>query len=121
MSPEQFAQQVAKGAADHADRALARRRPDLRRAPGHRAPPPDELAGHTLDRLDYTAQTVARINEDLTARVIEARSLGASWARVGIAIGESAQTAFNRYRRYEAPSAPETGPQASPRRTRKGG
>jgi hypothetical protein len=108
VSPDEFAQQVSAKAVRHAHEALARRRPDLRLRTNAATVPDDEHMRVTLDRLAYTRDTVARLQEDITALVLAARSQGASWAKVGLALGESAQTAFNRYQRFE--SSPVTRP-----------
>ena len=97
---------VAQEAATRARAALLRRRPDLAARGGKRpATPGDEEAQVTLDTLAFLSEVTARLNSELTSLVFEARRHGASWARVGVALGESPQTAFNRYRHLEQPAA----------------
>ncbi len=82
--------------------SLQKRRPDLKLGPRARVPE-EEAAALVLDQLTYTCGVVARLRADVTDYVIAARSAGASWAKIGPALGESPQTAFNRYKRHDEP------------------
>lgn len=66
--------------------------------------PGEEQAQVALDTLAFVREVADRLRSDMTALVFEARRHGASWARVGLAANESAQTAFNRYRHLESSS-----------------
>ncbi len=103
MDHEGYSELVAKDAHDHAVAVLLRRRPDLNaRAKGDVEIPPEERAQFELDKLAYLYGAVDRLVTDMSASVLAARRSGASWGRVGLAINESAQTTFNRYRKLEA-------------------
>jgi hypothetical protein len=114
---DDYSDLVAKDARDHAVASLLRRRPDLNaRASGHAKVPPEEQAQFELDKLAYLHGAVDRLVTDMSASVLAARRSGASWGRVGLAINESAQTTFNRYRKLEAaPTTPRTGNTGAPR------
>lgn len=102
MNPEDVSTVIAKESHERALAALLRRRPDLRsRARGGVPVPVEERAQVHLDQLAYTTEVLARMQEDVTALVVAARTEGASWAKIGLALRESAQTAFNRYRRFD--------------------
>ncbi|MEW6475337.1 MAG: hypothetical protein AB1679_24035 [Actinomycetota bacterium] len=107
MDVEDVSHLVADEAAARARASLLRRRPDLTRR-GGKPPevPGEEEAQVVLDRLAFVREAAGRLQSDMTALVFEARRLGASWARVGIALQESPQTAFNRYR-HLGPAQPE--------------
>lgn len=105
MDHEGYSELVTKDAHDHAVTVLLRRRPDLNAwAKGDVKIPPEERAQFELDKLAYLHDAVDRLVTDMSASVLAARRSGASWGRVGLAINESAQTTFNRYRKLEAPS-----------------
>lgn len=101
---EDCSRSVADEAAARAKAALLRRRPDLS-CRGGQSPevPGEEEAQVVLDTLAFVREVADRLHADLTALVFEARRLDASWARVGLALQESPQTAFNRYRHLEEP------------------
>jgi hypothetical protein len=119
MSPDELSGTVAKEANERAVRGLVRRRPDLRRsARGTLDVPAEERVQFQLDQLEYTAELVARLQEEMASLVVAAREEGASWAKVGVALRESAQTAFNRYRRFDP--SPASGRPASRRKAARG-
>src|SRR5688572_19465815 len=102
MDVEDCSRLVADEAAARARAALLRRRPDLFRRGGKPlAVPGDEEAQVVLDTLAFVREVADRLLSDMTALVFEARRQDASWARVGVALQESPQTAFNRYRHLE--------------------
>lgn len=104
MDVGEVSQEVAVEAAKRAGAALLRRRPDLARPGGVPSDPPgDEEAQVALDTLAFVREVTDRLQSDLTSLVFEARRHGASWARVGVALHVSPQTAFNRYRHLELP------------------
>lgn len=106
---EDCSRSVAAEAAARARAAFLRRRPDLSR--GGRSPevPGEEEAQVVLDTLAFIREVADRLHADMTVLVFEARRHGASWAKVGLALQESPQTAFNRYRHLEEPpSRPKT-------------
>ena len=102
MDVEEHSRLVTDEATARARAALLRRRPDLARR-GGKPPevPGEEEAQVVLDMLAFVREVADRLHSDMTALVFEARRHGASWARVGIALHESPQTAFNRYRHLE--------------------
>lgn len=101
-----YSRSVADDAETHARSALLRRRPDLKTAKGKPIGIPDEeRAQYELDRLAFVHAVADRLHNDMTPLVFAARKLGASWARIGLAINESGQTAFNRYHKLEQPPA----------------
>ncbi len=121
MDHDDYSDLVAKDAHDHAIAALLRRRPDLStRARKAVEVPPEERAQFELDKLGYLHGAVDRLVTDMSASVLAARRSGASWGRVGLAINESAQTTFNRYRKLEAAPAGRTGNTGDPRGRRVG-
>src|SRR5581483_7523833 len=102
MDVEDYSRLVADEAAARAKAALVRRRPDLAGRDGNPSGVPgEEEAQVVLDRLAFVREVADRLQSDLTASVFEARRAGASWARLGIALQESPQTAFNRYRHLD--------------------
>jgi hypothetical protein len=102
MTPEEVSTLVTREARERALAGLLRRRPDVRSgAKGIVEVPDDELARVQLDQLAYTSEALARLHEVVTSMVVAARAEGASWAKVGLALQESAQTAFNRYRHVD--------------------
>ncbi|MGH9034274.1 MAG: hypothetical protein ACRD0O_00790 [Acidimicrobiia bacterium] len=106
MDVEDCSRLVADEAAARARAALLRRRPDLSRRGGKPpAVPGDEEAQVVLDTLAFVREVTDRLHSDMTALVFEARRYGASWGRVGLALQESPQTAFNRYRHLEQPTS----------------
>lgn len=117
MDAEDYSRSVADEATARARAGLLRRRPDLARRDGKPpAVPGSEEAQYALDALAFVREVADRLQSDMTALVFEARRHGASWARVGVAISESPQTAFNRYRRLEEPGH---GKEAEARPTRR--
>ncbi len=99
-----FAEAVSRDAAEHALANLLLRRPDLKTRSGKGLEvPEDERARFELDKLAFVAALADRLLAEVNGLVFEARRQGASWARVGVAINESPQTAFNRYRKLEQP------------------
>lgn len=107
MTHDGYAEQVARDARLHAIAELLRRRPDLKaKSPKTVKVPPDEQAQFDLDRLAYTRAAADRIAADITVLVLDARRHSASWTRVGLALQESGQTAFNRYRKLEGERSP---------------
>jgi hypothetical protein len=101
MDIDGYARSVAEDATERAVAALRRRRPDLRDKGNHEGMPPDEAAQFELDKLAFVAAVTERLITEMNGLVYEARQHGASWARVGAALNESPQTAFNRYRKLE--------------------
>ncbi len=100
---EDCSRSVADEAAARAQAALLRRRPDLGRGGQSPDVPGEEEAQVVLDTLAFIREVADRLHADMTVLVFEARRHGASWARVGLALQESPQTAFNRYRHLEEP------------------
>lgn len=98
MDIEGYAGSVAEDATELAFAALRRRRPDLRGSGKRPAVPAEEAAQFELDKLAFVATLTERLMAEMNGLVYEARQHGASWARVGAALKESPQTAFNRYR-----------------------
>ena len=97
-----FSRAVAEDATRAAEAALRRRRPDLQaRAKKNVELPADEQAQFELDRLAFVVSVAERLMDDANGIVFNARRHGASWARIGAAINQSAQTAFNRYRKLD--------------------
>ncbi len=103
MDVEDFSRLVSDEAAARARAALLRRRPELSRRGRNPAAPAEEEAQVVLDRLAFTREVGDRLQSDAAQLVYEARRHGASWARIGIALHESPQTAFNRYRHLDQP------------------
>jgi hypothetical protein len=105
MDTEGYSRSVAEDAGAYALSALQRRRPDLKPKRGKPVDVPDEeRAQFELDRLAFVCAVAERLRDDMTPLVFASRRSGASWARVGLAINESPQTAFNRYRKLDGPS-----------------
>ena len=117
MDVEEYSRFVTDEANARARAALLRRRPDLARQ-GGKPPevPGEEEAQVVLDMLAFVRDVTDRLYSDMTALVFEARHHGASWAKVGLAIHESPQTTFNRYRHLE--QAPRVKPSEGQRRRR---
>jgi hypothetical protein len=112
-----FADAVSRDAAEHALSNLLLRRPDLKTRSGKGLEvPQEERARFELDKLAFVAALADRLLAEVNGLVFEARRQGASWARVGVAINESPQTAFNRYRKLE-----QGQPRRTPQRKRKTG
>lgn len=102
VDAEGYSKSVLRDAEEHALHALRRRRPDLK--PGRNKAigiPPEEAAQFELDKLAFVRAVADRLIDEMNPLVFAARAGGASWARVGLAINESAQTSFNRYRKLE--------------------
>lgn len=116
MEVEDCSRLVAEEAAGRARAALLRRCLDLAHRGGQpRKVPPEEQAQVALDTLAFVREMADRLRFDMTALVFEARCHGASWARVGLAVNESPQTAFNRYRHLERPGQVKEVEKHSPR------
>lgn len=114
MDVEDYGRLVADEAASRARTALRRRRPDLSHAGGDPQVPGEEEAQVVLDRLAFTREVADRLHSDMAELVYEARRRGASWARVGIALQESPQTTFNRYRHLDQPQDADERPRRRP-------
>lgn len=104
-----YARSVAEDAIDLAVAALRRRRPDLRDSKKRPAVPAEEAAQFELDKLAFFAALTERLTSEMNGLVYGARQHGASWAKVGAALNESPQTAFNRYRGLEEGRAAKGG------------
>jgi hypothetical protein len=101
-----YSRSAAEDADAYARSALLRRRPDLVTAKREPARiPEEERAQYELDRLSFVHAVVDRLKTDIIGLVFAARQQRASWARIGLAIDESGQTAFNRYHRLDRPPA----------------
>ncbi len=72
-------------------------------------------------RLRLAALKRADVEKELTEAVTEARAKGLSWAKVGVALGTSGQSANERYstqtEAVSAAAASSSGPSVSSRRT----
>ena len=53
-----------------------------------------------LEAIQEQQRRIDEMGEYLKASVKTARLVGHSWAEIGAAIGQSKQTAFNRYAKY---------------------
>ena len=107
MDIEGYARSVAEDATELAIAALRRRRPDLSGSAKRPAVPAEEAAQFELDKLAFFATLTERLMAEMNGLVYGARQHGASWARVGTALKESPQTAFNRYRSLEEAGSAE--------------
>jgi hypothetical protein len=121
VDADDYARSVADDAVRVAQAALRRRRPDLKaRAAKDLEVPEEERAQFELDQLAFVASVADRLMAEANGIVFDARRHGASWARVGAAINESPQTAFNRYRKLEARAQPRVGKQRQAARRKPG-
>lgn len=99
---EAYSRSALADAEAHAMAALRRRRPDLKIRSGKVIDvPAEELAQVELDKLTFVRSVTERLLAEMTGLVFGARQHDASWARIGVAINESAQTTFNRYSKLE--------------------
>jgi len=53
-----------------------------------------------LGDIEEQQRRIDEMGEHLTASVRQARLVGHTWVEIGAAIGQSKQTAFNRYAKY---------------------
>lgn len=121
VDADEYARSVADDATQVAQAALRRRRPDLRtRAAKKLEVPEQEQAQFELDQLAFVTSVADRLLAEMNGIVFDARRHGASWARIGAAINESPQTAFNRYRKLEARAQPRVGEQRQAARRKPG-
>lgn len=121
VDADEYARSVADDATRVAQAALRRRRPDLRaRAAKKLAVPEEEQAQFELDQLAFVTSVADRLMAEMNGIVFDARRHGASWARIGAAINESPQTAFNRYRKLELRAQPRARRQGQAARRKSG-
>jgi hypothetical protein len=121
VDADEYARSVADDATQVAQAALRRRRPDLRtRAAKRLEVPEEEQTQFELDQLAFVTSVADRLLAEMNGIVFDARRHGASWARIGAAINESPQTAFNRYRKLEARAPSGVGKQRQAARRKPG-